>query len=81
MHHRAGWSAGGSPVAAFLNACGSTYGEPVNGWLSDRTPVITSVCVGPAGDASDGHYIYYYRDHLNKTDEALVAAGAPAIRC
>ena len=59
-------------VRAFLNACGSTYGEPVNGWLDDGTPVINSVCQGPpATDDTDGHFIYYYRDHLNKTDEAL----------
>ena len=59
-------------VRAFLNACGSTYGEPVNGWLDDGTPVINSVCQGPpATDDTDGHFIYYYRDHLKRSDEAL----------
>jgi hypothetical protein len=64
-----------SAVAAFLNACGTTYGEPVNGWLPDGTPILNSVCVGPPGDTSDGHYLYYYRDHLNTSDPALDLAG------
>ena len=60
-----------SAVKTFLNACGTTYGQPVNGWLQDGTPILNSVCVGPPGDTSDGHYLYYYRDHLNASDPAL----------
>jgi len=54
---------------AFVNACGTTYGQDINICLNDGTPVINSVCVGPKNnDTTDGHYLYYYRDHLNKTD-------------
>ena len=42
----------------------------MNGWLHDGTPVINSVCYGPANDTSKGHYLYYYRDHLQPTDPA-----------
>ena len=53
-----------------LNACGSSWNQPVNFWLDDGTPVINSICVGPKGDTSDGHYLYYYRNFLNKTNPA-----------
>lgn len=57
------------PPQAFLNACGSSWGQPLTARLKDGvTPVINSVCVGPQNDTSDGHYLYYYRDHLNATD-------------
>ena len=40
---------GGQAPDAFVNACGSHWGQPVNGWLSDGvTPVINSVCYGPS---------------------------------
>jgi len=52
-------------VTAFVNACGSSYQQPVNGWLDDGTPVISSICVGPG---QDGNYLFYYRDNLNSTD-------------
>ena len=44
-------------------------------WLKDGTPVINSVCVGPANDTSNGHYLYYFRDTLNKTDPGKDLAG------
>eukprot|EP00750_Incisomonas_marina_P007602 INCI15009.2.p1 GENE.INCI15009.2~~INCI15009.2.p1 ORF type:complete len:575 (+),score=70.94 INCI15009.2:253-1725(+) len=63
---------GGQAPDAFVNACGSHWGQPVNGWLSDGvTPVINSVCYGPPGNhSSDGHYLYYYRDRLDPEDPA-----------
>lgn len=67
---------GPSPIKVYLNACGSTYGQPMNSWLGNgsgggaRPAVINSICAGPPDDDSEGHYIYYYRDHLNKTDPA-----------
>ena len=65
----AGAPAGTPAVAAFVNACGSHWGQQLNGYLPDGTPVINSVCYGPpATDTSNGHYLYYYRDHLNATD-------------
>ena len=46
-------AAGGKHVpTAVLNACGTEYGQPINAWLPDGTPVINSVCVGPANDTS-----------------------------
>jgi hypothetical protein len=39
--------------------------------VATGTPILNSVCVGPPGDTSDGHYLYYYRDHLNVSDPAL----------
>lgn len=54
----------------FLNACGTAWSQPINYWLSDGTPVINSVCHGPANDTSDGHYLYYYRSHLNEMDSS-----------
>ena len=54
---------------AFLNACGTSYGQGINICLEDGTPVINSVCEGPKGnDTTNGHYLYYYRDHLDKKD-------------
>ena len=44
----------------------SSWSQPVNFWLDDGTPVINSICVGPKGDTSDGHYLYYYRNFLNQ---------------
>ena len=75
-HTGGGGSGGGGnvsnqvrPPQAFLNACGSSWGQPLTARLKDGvTPVINSVCVGPQNDTSDGHYLYYYRDHLNATD-------------
>jgi hypothetical protein len=61
--------AGGRAPAAILNACGSDYGQPVNFWLSDGTPVFNSLCHGPPSDP-DRHYLYYYRGFLNTTDPA-----------
>lgn len=58
------------PPAMFLNACGSHFGQPLLSWLRDGTPVLNSVCTGPGNDTSNGHYLYYYHDHLNKTDLA-----------
>ena len=34
---------GGRPPDALLNACGTAYGQPLNFFLSDGTPVISSV--------------------------------------
>jgi hypothetical protein len=74
---------GGQPApAAFLNACGSHYGQPLLTWLRDGTPVLNSLCTGPVSNSStgpchdsnghcqDSHYLYYYRDHLNQTHPA-----------
>ena len=54
----------------FVNACGSDWNESINTWLPNDGPVVvSSVCVGPPGnDTSNGHYLYYYRDHLNPTN-------------
>lgn len=54
-------------VAAFVNACGSSWHQPVNTWLEDGTPVINSVCDGP-GQA--GNYLFYYRSTLDPTHPA-----------
>jgi len=35
-------------VAAFVNACGASWGQRVNDWLADGTPVVNSVCSGPS---------------------------------
>ena len=78
----------GQPApAAFLNACGSHYGQPLLTWLRDGTPVLNSLCTGPVSNSStgpchdsnghcqDSHYLYYYRDHLNQSDPAADLAG------
>lgn len=67
-----GNSGSAPPPRAFLNACGSSWGQPLTARLKDGvTPVINSVCIGPKqNDTSDGHYLYYYRDHLNQSDPA-----------
>eukprot|EP00505_MAST-04D_sp_SCG-Rhode-Island_P000268 Stramenopile-MAST_4_protein_268 len=54
--------------SAILNACGTAWNQSMNFWLEDGTPVINSVCVGPPGDTSNGHYLYYYRDYLNQSN-------------
>ena len=51
-------SKAGKKPAAFVNACGQHWGQPLNGHLSDGTPVINSVCFGPANDTSGGHYLW-----------------------
>lgn len=54
-----------------LNACGHAYGQKLNFYLPDGTPVVNSVCHGPPqNDTSNGHYLYYYRSGLNATDPA-----------
>ncbi len=58
-----------------LNACGTTWNQPINFWLSDGTPVINSVCNGPKNDTSNGHYLYYYRNYLNQTEPKKDLAG------
>ena len=78
----------GQPApAAFLNACGSHYGQPLLTWLRDGTPVLNSLCTGPVSNSStgpchdsnghcqDSHYLYYYRDHLNQSAPASDLAG------
>lgn len=65
---------GGKGPAAILNACGSDYGQPVNFWLSDGTPVFNSLCHGPPTDP-DRHYLYYYRSFLNVSDPVGDLAG------
>ena len=38
--------------------------------------MICSVCRGPANDTSKGHYLYYFRDHLDAgADPATCLAG------
>lgn len=69
-------TAGTQPPDAYLNACGSAWGQTVNEWLHDGTPVVNSVCVGPpANDTSNGHYLYYYRGGLNASEPAVDLAG------
>jgi hypothetical protein len=64
---RAG-SGGKLVPSTILNACGTAWNQSINFWLKDGTPVINSVCVGPPGDTSNGHYLYYYRNYLDKKD-------------
>ena len=61
---------GGAAPSLFLNACGSHWGQKLNWWLPDGTPVINSQCMGPADDTSNGHYLYYYRGSLDAADPA-----------
>lgn len=69
-------AAGGAAPALFLNACGSDWGQDINARLPDGTPVVSSVCYGPPGnDTSNGHYLYYYRDHLSQTAPEADLAG------
>ena len=48
---------GGHGPDALLNACGADWGQPLNFWLSDGTPVLNSVCCGPRGCDADHHYV------------------------
>ena len=52
-------------ISAFVNGCGANWGQHVNNWLADGTPVINSVCSGPSNPTN---YMYYYRGNLNATD-------------
>lgn len=52
-------------ISAFVNACGASWGQHVNNWLADGTPVINSVCKGPSNPTN---YLYYYRGNLNASD-------------
>jgi hypothetical protein len=54
----------------FMNACGVDWNMSINTWLPNNGPVVvSSVCNGPVGnDTSNGHYLYYYRDHLNQSN-------------
>ena len=61
-------------IHTFLNACGTHWGQRINTWLDNGTPVINSVCVGPR-NTTDGHFLYYYRGSLNQTDPAGDLAG------
>jgi hypothetical protein len=58
----------GTAVSAFLNACGSAWGQRLVEWLRDGTPVINSVCSGPG---SSSNFLFYYGDSLNKSAPAL----------
>ena len=60
---------GGAVPKMFCNGCASDWNMSINTWLPNNgSVVVSSVCTGPPGnDTSNGHYLYYYRDHLNQT--------------
>eukprot|EP00040_Diaphanoeca_grandis_P006152 m.36176 g.36176 ORF g.36176 m.36176 type:complete len:612 (-) comp17272_c0_seq1:148-1983(-) len=62
--------AGGVAPDLVLNACGSDWNESINTWLPNNgAVVVSSVCKGPVGnDTTNGHFLYYYRDHLSPTE-------------
>lgn len=64
-----------SRALMFMNACGAQWGQPLLGSTSSGSPIVSSVCVGPANDTTFGHYLYYYRSGLNATDPAVDLAG------